>query len=50
MSTDTKKTAVAAKPTAKETKKAAPAKATHNLFTGIGRLGRDPELRVRRVA
>ena len=48
MSTDTKKTAVAAKPTAKETKKAAP-KATYNLFTGIGRLGRDPELRVRRV-
>jgi len=45
MSTDTKKTAVAAKPTAKETKKAAPAKATYNLFTGIGRLGRDPEMR-----
>ena len=26
-------------------KKAAPAKQTHNLFTGIGRLGRDPEMR-----
>jgi len=43
-----KKAAVAAKPTATESKKTAPnasAKPIHNLFTGIGRLGRDPELR-----
>jgi hypothetical protein len=45
-----KKTAASTKPTATDGKKAAAAKQTHNLFTGIGRLGRDPEMRVRRVA
>jgi hypothetical protein len=41
--TVTKKTAVATKPTATDGKKTA--KPIHNLFTGIGRLGRDPEMR-----
>jgi hypothetical protein len=40
----TKKTAVSPKPAATDGKKPAP-KATYNLFTGIGRLGRDPEMR-----
>jgi hypothetical protein len=40
----TKKTAVATKPAATVSKKPAP-KAMYNLFTGIGRLGRDPEMR-----
>lgn len=39
-----KKAAVAAKPAPSASQKPAP-KATYNLFTGIGRLGRDPEMR-----
>ena len=49
MSIVSKKNTASAKPTTAEIKKTTP-KATYNLFTGIGRLGRDPELRVRRVA